>query len=106
MTLDQLDLRGLQLNDPEILARVDSYEHIVLHRLHPASPRLRAMMEDIRPIEPIVSFDNQVALPLFWYEFPLRTEQFDPEDPLTHRRSLYRWQDVREAILSSAARPK
>ncbi len=88
----------IQTNIREItLEEADNYEFIVLHRLY--HKRHKNLMEKIKSISgimpPIVSFKNQVALPLFFYEFPLTKEVMDPADSLIHNRSLYRWKDVR-----------
>ncbi len=56
-------------------------------------------MNCIRPVKPIVSFTNQVALPIFWYEFPLKKSFFDPDDPVLVSRSLYRWRDLKSECL-------
>ena len=81
----------------------NSYEYIVLHRLFPGRGGERAgrTLDKICLRTPIVAFDNQVAVAMWWYEFPLKRSFMDPADPLTHRRALYKWRDVRPALQHS-----
>jgi hypothetical protein len=88
MAPEQRDIKYLTIAD------ADEHEFIVLHRLY-KKDYSKTLMDELRPIEPIVSFRNQVATPLFWYEFPLKKDFMDFDDKLTNERSLYRWKDVR-----------
>ena len=77
----------------------NSHDYIVLHRLFPGPGGSRAeLLDRIRKQKPVVAFENQAAVPMFWYEFPLNPDFMDPADPLTHHRALYRWRDVRPTL--------
>ena len=65
----------------------EGYEYIVLHRLYGGSHG-KKIFDKLKDVKPVVSFPNQVALPLFWYEFPLKKEFMDQDDPLTTSRGL------------------
>jgi len=88
MARDQVDIRTLTLSG------ADTYEYMVVHRLY-KKDYSEALMAQMRNAVPIVSFQNQAATPLFWYEFPVTKKFMDYDDPLTNERSLYRWKDVR-----------
>ncbi len=88
----QVAIGGLSIDE------ADTFDYIMLETLFPhvAGENLR---EALRRIEPVVSYQNQLAIPLIWYEFPLKKSFVDFDDPLIHSRSLYRWEDVREVCL-------
>lgn len=82
--------------DSVSLAEADGYRYVMIYRLYQGESA--PLMERLRGIQPVVSFKNQNALPIHWYEFPLRSSFCDFGDPLTHSRSLYLWSDVRGAF--------
>ena len=89
MAAVQTPIRGLESS------WADTYDYIVLHRLFPRGGVAAAqLLNKVRRRNPIVAFDNQVAVPMWWYEFPLKASFFDPADPLTHSRALYRWKHI------------
>lgn len=77
------------------MREADGFGYLVTNRLYP-STYTEEFMRQIRDVRPIVSFRNQVSLPLFWYEFPLKKGFIDASDGLSSNRNLYRWKDVRE----------
>lgn len=81
------------------VSEADRYEYIVLNRLY-KNLHGEALVKCIRPITPIVAFTNQAALPIFWYEFPLKKSFLDPDDSVVVSRSLYRWRDLKNECLS------
>lgn len=81
------------------VSEADRYEYIVLNRLY-KNLHGEALVNCIRPVKPIVSFTNQAALPIFWYEFPLKKSFFDPDDSVLVSRSLYRWRDLKNECLA------
>ena len=77
------------------LAEADQFQYIVLNRLYAGYHGVE-FLENIRRVAPVVSYPNQASLPLFWYEFPLKKDYMDFDDPLVCHRNLYRWSEVRE----------
>lgn len=76
--------------------QADQFDYVLVHKL--IRGQSNDLMKRLRGITPVATFPNQASLPLFWYEFPLKPEFFDPQDPLSSSRLLYRWRDVREAF--------
>ena len=75
------------------------YEWVMIYRLYRGeSAEIAEMMDKLRDVAPVVSFKNQNALPIHWYEFPLKRTFADFDDPLTNSRRLYHWADVRGAF--------
>lgn len=74
----------------------DKYQFVMVYRLYRGTDS--AVMDKLRGITPVFSVKNQNALPLAWYEFPLKKGFADFDDPLTYTRSLYRWPEVRQVF--------
>lgn len=77
-------------------AEADQFEYVLVHKLYRDAHG--DLMRRLRNITPVVSFPNQASLPIFWYEFPVKSKFADFNDPLTHSRLLYRWRDVKSAF--------
>lgn len=76
--------------------KAEQFDYVLVHKLYRDAND--DLMKRLRGISPVVSFANQTSVPLFWYEFPLKSEYFDSQDPLTSNRLLYRWRDVRDVF--------
>ncbi len=75
---------------------LNSYKWVLFNRLYRGQSL--DLMRRLRNIKPVAVFKTQNALPIIWYEFPLRKSFVDFDDPLTQNRSLYHWSEVREAL--------
>ena len=80
------------------VSQVENVEYDVLHRLIQATHG-HSLIDCISAFTPEAQFPNQVALPIFYYEFPLDKEFMDFDHPLTRSRSLFRWQPLQAACL-------